>query len=333
MLFVSLLVQVEFLILILCTYAAPFISIYYLSEKLRRVEKNRSDHMLVAVICGLSATILLVADTVLNPVSLEFGADEPLSVLHLAGEALMLAMMLMLYSMTRRIKSLFSGDPGRIPVFTYIFLSSFFALYSIFAVMVYGPYGGVVMSLNFILAIALFIFFFMATMAIAEIYERLFSRLRFSFYAVSAMVLYNLFYQFSGFFFKLVPPDPVYAAALDILMMLSSLVIIVLSAVSAWNSIMVLREPLGLRWGQEEKALMLFLNEMSLYIGQCAITLFRYGLEEYNLDKGTRVTFTKDGGLSDKSRSADVYRHTVEFFERYIGPIASRVSRDIKRLS
>jgi len=330
---VSLLVQVEFLILILCTCIAPFISIYYLSEKLKRAEKNRSDHVLVGVICGLSAAILLVADAVLNPVSLEFGVDELLSVLHLAGEVLMLIMMIMLRSMAERIKSLFTGNPGRIPVFTYIFLSSFFALYSVPAVRVYGPSGGVVMSLNFVLAIALFLLFFMATMTVAEIYGQLLSRLRFCFYAVSAMVLYNLFYQFSGFFFKIVPPDPVYAAALDRIMMLSSVIIIILSAVSAWNSITAMREPLRLRWGQEEKALMLFLNEMSLYIGQCALTLFRYGLEEYNLDRGTNVTFTKDGGLSDKFRSADIYEHTVSFFERYIGPLASRVSRDIKRLS
>jgi hypothetical protein len=44
------------------------------------------------------------------------------------------------------------------------------------------------------------------------------------------------------------------------------------------------------------------------------------------------VTFTKEGGLSDKSRSGDIYEHTVRFFEHYIGPIASRVSRDIKKI-
>jgi hypothetical protein len=67
-----------------------------------------------------------------------------------------------------------------------------------------------------------------------------------------------------------------------------------------------------------------FLNDVSSIIGESTMTIYRYGIEDY------KKKFTAPE-LNDAAENEKVYRHIVNYFEGYIGPVSVRIAEDIEK--
>jgi uncharacterized protein YybS (DUF2232 family) len=188
------------------------------------------------------------------------------------------------------------------------------------------------MSLNFIVAIAIFFLYTLSLVDVAEIYRRLHSKYYVLVIAAIIPLMWQIFYQFHAFMSKIMDLGLSYQysemlGTIRIILIFPTVILATLPAV-----------PLLKNWktrvrvvkGSDDITLMLFLSEMSKLIGSSAITIFKNGLNEYNREYKSPISFSPETGLSDKRKSKEVLSFGVDYFERYIGPVSRRIYKEVE---
>ncbi|MDY6985878.1 MAG: hypothetical protein SVE93_05710, partial [Candidatus Thermoplasmatota archaeon] len=72
----------------------------------------------------------------------------------------------------------------------------------------------------------------------------------------------------------------------------------------------------------DQKKLLPFLEGVSQLIGESTMTIYKYGMEDYKKSYPAEKE-------TEKEKEKDMYNFLVMYFENYIGPISSRIARDV----
>jgi len=193
-------------------------------------------------------------------------------------------------------------------------------------------YTAVLMSLNSIIAIVTGFLIFMMLIDVAEIYKRLHNRYYLFVIGAAILWMWQLFYQFHALMSKIMDLNLSYqySEMLGTIRMILIFPTVILATLPAIPLLKNWKTKVRVVKGSDDITLMLFLSGMSKLIGSSAITIFKNGLNEYNREYKSPISFSPETGLSDKSKSKEVLSFGVDYFEKYIGPVSRRIYKEVK---
>jgi len=298
-------------------FIVPFFFVYLFAKRLEKYFNIRSVLFISGFACALLSFSLLLADSLINPASIELGSGIYLSEINLAGAFFSLIASISFYLLTEEVFRALGMQSEKLTT-TIPFVTILFAAY--FALSLSTVKEPLSLSLNFIFSVSSFVFLFLSFYDLAEIYGSLASTYKAPALIASYLVLWHLFYQTFGFILYLFPSEmstsPFNYAQISI-----TTATIILLAIPAWK----MAKTLKITVTQEVSP---FLNRISLLIGGSALTILKKAIEEYNREHSASVSYDDKRGVVNASE--DFMEFMVSYFERYIGPVAKRIYSELE---
>lgn len=319
-------VSTAYLILILVVVVLSFLYTYVLAKRFERYTEARTHSFFIGIICGALGTAFLTMSATVRPEALMPGSKVPFTYVHTIGNFLFLIMLIFISRAILRMESILTGKKVSLPSFSLLFISVFiFALYYTLSLFFYSPLDGSLASLNFVFAIDIIALFALCLKEELDISKRIAINSEPYIYALFFFLAYNLFYQVHAFLSKVLPITltPAYAESANVVRIVFTVMLFITAFVFCFVSLKKItgvpdiKKSIG-----DQKKLLPFLEGVSQLIGESTMTIYKYGMEDYKKSYPAEKE-------TEKEKEKDMYNFLVMYFENYIGPISSRIARDV----
>jgi len=320
-------VSAAYLTSILAIVVLSFLYTYILAKRFERYTETKTHSFFIGIICGALGTAFLTMSATIRPEALMPGSKVPFTYMHTIGELLLLMMLIFISRAILRMKLIITGKKVSFPSFSLLFISAFiFALYYTLSLFFYSPLNGFLASLNFVFAINIIALFALSLKEELDISKRIAINSEPYIYALFFFLAYSLFYRVHTFLSKVLPITitPFYAEIVGALNIIFAVMLFITAFVFCFISLKKLRVPdIEMSIGDQKK-LLPFLEWVSQLIGESTMTIYKYGMEDYK-----KIYPEKKGKEQESGKEEEIYNFLVRYFENYIGPISSRIAREV----
>lgn len=317
-------VSAAYLTSILVIVVLSFLYIYVLAKRFERYTETKTHSFFIGIICGALGTAFLTMSAAVRPEALTPGSKVPFTYMHTIGELLLLMMLIFISRAILRMKFIITGKKVSFPSFSLLFISAFiFALYYTLSLFFYSPLNGFLASLNFVFAIDIIALFALCLKEELDISKRIAINSEPYIYALFFFLAYNLFYQVHAFLSKVLPITltPAYVGSANVVRIIFAVMLFITAFVFCFVSLKKITGVPDIKKNiGDQKKLLPFLEGVSHLIGESTMTIYKYGMDDYKNTYPAEKEIEKD---------EDVYNFLVRYFENYIGPISSRIAREV----
>ncbi len=319
-------VSAAYLTSILVVVVLSFLYTYVLAKRFEKYTEVRTHGFFIGIICGALGTAFLTVSATIRPETLTPGSKVPFTYMHTIGEFLLLMMLIFISRAILRMKFIITGKKDSFPSFSLLFISVFIlAIYYTLSLFFYSPLDGFLASLNFVFAIDIIALFALSLKEELDISKRIAINSEPYTYALFFFLAYTLFYQVHAFLSKVLPITltPAYVESANVVRIVFTAMLFIAAFVFCFVSLKKItgvpdiKKSIG-----DQKKLLPFLEGVSHLIGESTMTIYKYGMEDY---KNTYPTEKE----REKEKDEDMYNFLVRYFENYIGPISSRIAREV----
>lgn len=282
----------------------PFLYIYILSKRFKKYTDTLPALFIVGLFLALTGFVLEAVDVLLDMSDVRFGGR--LSLINFTGTIFLMAASILFYMVTDNMVSIINGRKSDIvaliPLSTILF-SLLLALQD-----------DALAATNSALSFLTFAVLFYALLNTYRVYKKFLMKGADLVPIASALLTLHMFYQI--YWLLALRADEL----LYLLRFIASIATFLLAIVPAIYNFRA-----GVT--QRTRVTNSFLSEISMLIDGASLAILKRALEDYDAEHGTSYALNPyDTRIMDENR--ELADHVANYFERCIGPVATRIYRE-----